>query len=49
MIQLHLLIEISGNMFIAIACVLVCDVINFETCLSFFIKPFIIKKIRTKM
>ena len=51
MLQLHLLIEASGNMFIAIVCISVCDIINFEICFSFLVKPFscIIKKIRIKM
>ena len=50
MLQLHLLIEASGNMFIAIVCISVCDIINFEICFSFLVKPFscIIKKNQDK-
>ena len=50
MLQLHLLIETSGNMFIVIFCALVCDVINFEISFSFLVKPFscIIKEVRIK-
>ena len=34
----HLLLEVSGNMCIVIACYSACDVINFEIYVSFLIK-----------
>ena len=48
---LPLLLVILGNMCILTICCLVCDVINFEINLSFFIKPFsyMIKKVGTKI
>ena len=44
-------LEIFGNMYIVIICLLVCDIINFEIKLSFLIKPFsyMTKKVRTKI
>ena len=46
-----LLLEILNNMFIAVICFPVCDVIKFEINLSFFIKPFsyMTKNVRTKI
>ena len=50
-VWLPLLFEISSNIFIVIACVLVYDVIKFEIYLSIFIQLFsyITKKVSTKM
>ena len=44
MLQLPLLFEIAGDMFIVILCVPVCDIKNFEIYLSLLIKPFICYK-----
>ena len=45
---LSLLLEILGNMWIAIICYPVCDVRNFEINLSFFAKPFLKLRFRLK-
>ena len=37
---LPILLEISGNIWIKIVCILVCDIISFEIYISFHIKPF---------
>ena len=51
MLQSPLLFEISGDMFIAIVRVLVCDAISFEIYVSFLINPFsyLTEKVRTKL
>ena len=48
---LPLLFDITGNVFIVVVYIPACDVINFETFLSFLIKPFayITKKVKIKM
>ena len=50
MVWLFLILEILGNMRIAIVCIPGCDVINFEINLVFLIKPFfyMTKKLKQK-
>ena len=47
--NLHLRLEIPGNMYILIICFPIYDVINFRINISFLIKIFLTKKVRRKI